>query len=94
MEPEDTLSGGVKVTPVYTNEDDDSWIMEVFWTDSEGAPTVRVYINDKTLRVEPSGLALRNEFGWSDWIFDNVQGDVRRAAIIAALAVIYTTSEY
>ena len=48
----------------------------------------KVYANADDLRVTGAGWeAKRTKFQWTDWIFDNIGGNVEAAAAVAAIAV-------
>lgn len=79
---------------IYAKPEDERWTVEVeFFAHTLNRETFRVYIDTHQLHVSPSGCAKRNTFGWEDWIFENLDGDVEAAAMIAALAVFVEPDE-
>ena len=74
---------------LYENTTDEKWIVEVTIKLLGANPRiVRAYVDDSDIIIEPSGTAKRCEFGWNDWIFENIGGNIHSGAAMAALAVV------
>jgi hypothetical protein len=67
----------------HSNPDYERWVTVVKVQNQEHF----VYVDADSLTVSPCGCAKRATFQWDDWAFENCQGDVVRASILAVLCV-------
>jgi hypothetical protein len=87
------LVGNIRATVTFCDDDLSLWIVKVNVPalscddDPNAWTTYKVRMTEEEIYVQPSGPVPRDSFQWRDYMLDNIKGDVKRAAIMAALAV-------